>query len=193
MHRSTSPRIQLIAVAGAAVVLLGACTSAASPVTTFGPASSEPSATATALVTPEPTAPPTPTPVATPAPTPFIAGTVAAPRVIEVTMSDTFRFEPSEITVQAGETIRFELTNEGVIDHDFTIGDAEAQEHHAMEMMGGGMHHGSDANAALVGPGQTHDLTFTFGEPAEWLIGCHVPGHYEAGMKGLLHIVASMP
>lgn len=177
----------------ATVLVLAACTGTAAPAATFGPgATAAPVAAPTAA---QPTAAPTaaPTAVPTAAPTPFVAGTVDQPREIAVTMTDTFRFEPAAITVQAGETVKFVLTNAGVLDHDFTIGDAEAQEHHAMEMADGGMHHGGDLNAAMVMSGMSHDLVFTFdADPAEWLIGCHVSGHYEAGMNGTLQIVASM-
>lgn len=172
-----------------AVLLAAACTSATTPAVTFGPGESAgPSAEASSPATPEPTA----TPEQTAAATPFVAGTKAAPRKIAVAMSDAFAFEPADLSVQAGETVTFVVTNPGVIGHDFTIGDAQAQEDHAMEMMEGGMHHGADTNAIAVDAGKTVELTFTFGEPVEWLIGCHVPGHYEAGMKGVLHVVASM-
>lgn len=181
--------LPLGALLASAALLAAACTSAATPALTFGPGESAgPSAEATSPATPDPTATPEPTAAATP----FVAGTTAAPRKIAVTMTDAFRFDPADLTVQAGETVTFVLTNAGAIAHDFTIGDAEAQEHHAMEMMEGGMHMGADTNAIAVDAGKTAELTFTFGEPVEWLVGCHVPGHYEAGMKGALHIVASM-
>lgn len=185
--RST-PRGVLLA---SVVLLAGACTSLATPATTFGPGvSSGSTPDATAPTKPEPTSAQTPGP--TPAATTFLAGTAAAPRRIAVTMTDAFRFDPSDVTVQAGETVTFVLTNAGVIEHDFTIGDADAQERHALEMISGEMHHGVDPNALMVDAGSSGELTFTFGDPAEWLIGCHVAGHYDAGMQGKLHIVASL-
>lgn len=181
----------LIAVAA---LVVAACSGAAapSPSTTADPTGTPvPTATPTTEPTPEPiVAAPSPTP----GPTPFVDGTKAAPRTITVMMSDAFRFDPAAITVQSGETIRFVLVNTGVIPHDFTIGDAAAQQHHAEEMASGEMHHGGgEMNAVLVDPGTTAELVYQFGSPDAWLIGCHVPGHYDAGMHGTLTIVETMP
>jgi uncharacterized cupredoxin-like copper-binding protein len=109
-------------------------------------------------------------------------GTVDAPRTIEIAMTDQLRFDPDQITVKAGETIRFVVENPTPLEHDFTIGDEHAQAEHAAEMMDDhGMMH-DDPNAILVPPGETGELVYTFGEPGELLIGCHVGGHYDAGM-----------
>lgn len=37
--------------------------------------------------------------------------------------------------------------------------------------------------AATVDPGATEDLTATFDRTGTFIIGCHQPGHFEAGMK----------
>jgi uncharacterized cupredoxin-like copper-binding protein len=108
-------------------------------------------------------------------------GTSEAPRTIEMTMNDQLRFVPDRTTVAVGETIRFVVTNSGVLEHEFVIGDEHEQEEHAAEMMDGGMMH-DEANAMSVPAGETRELVFTFHEPGELLIGCHVDGHYDAGM-----------
>ena len=41
---------------------------------------------------------------------------------------------------------------------------------------------GESGDAVTVDPGETGDLTRRFDEPAEVMIGCHEPGHYESGM-----------
>src|SRR3546814_17559215 len=46
-----------------------------------------------------------------------------ATRTINVELGDTF-FKPTTIKVRAGETIRFLLTNSGVLPNDFNIGTA---------------------------------------------------------------------
>jgi uncharacterized cupredoxin-like copper-binding protein len=112
-------------------------------------------------------------------------GTSDAPRTIEVTMTDELRFDPEQITVSAGETIRFVVENPTTLEHEFVIGDEHEQEEHAAEMMGDGMMH-DESNAVAVGPGQTEELIYTFDEPGELLIGCHVDRHYEAGMRGTI-------
>ena len=54
--------------------------------------------------------------------------------------------------------------------------DAEGSEH-------GGGHGGGDEEALTVDPGETGELTHTFEESGSIEIGCHQPGHYNAGMK----------
>lgn len=43
-----------------------------------------------------------------------------ADRVIEIVTDDDFTITPSEMTIAVGETITFQVTNEGNIAHDFT-------------------------------------------------------------------------
>lgn len=186
-------RLASLAVISVVLTVIGAACTAAPSSTVAEPATPPISASPTVAPTPEPTPSAAPTPVPTPAPTPFVAGTTAAPRVISVAMVDPFRFEPATITVQAGETIEFQLENVSVIPHDFTLGDEMAQAHHEAEMASGDMHHDRDANAIMVEPGRSGTLTYTFGAAGELLIGCHVPGHYDAGMRGTVEILASVP
>lgn len=107
-------------------------------------------------------------------------------RTIEVEMVD-IAFEPESIEVAAGETVRFVFTNSGEVAHDAYIGDADAQNDHESEMRdaegGGHMGHGGDEDALTVEPGDTGELTHTFTESESLEIGCHQPGHYDAGMR----------
>ena len=41
-----------------------------------------------------------------------------------------------------------------------------------------------------VEPDETGEITHTFAEGDRLLIGCHEPGHYEAGMHGTITILA---
>ncbi len=45
----------------------------------------------------------------------------------------------------------------------------------------GGMDHGDD-DVLVVEPGEVGELTHTFDESGAVQLGCHEPGHYEAGM-----------
>jgi uncharacterized cupredoxin-like copper-binding protein len=91
-------------------------------------------------------------------------------------------FDPAEVEVARGETVRFVFTNEGSVPHDAVIGDQEAQREHAEEMAEGEMHH-TGGDALTLEPGESGELTYTFEEAGSVEIGCHQPGHYEAGMK----------
>ncbi len=117
-------------------------------------------------------------------------GAMATPdRTIEIVARD-IAFSVSEIAVSQGETIRFVIRNEGMIDHDFTIGDRTTQNAHReemMEMMMSGMMEGHAhevSNAVMIPPGETRELIWTFSEDQQIEFGCNVPGHYEAGMNG---------
>jgi uncharacterized cupredoxin-like copper-binding protein len=97
-------------------------------------------------------------------------------------MTDELRFEPAEFTVQAGEMVRFKVTNAGQTLHEFLIGDEAAQDEFETEMSeGDGMAHDTDAGVS-VEPGQTETFDYTFDEAGQLLAGCHEPGHYDSGM-----------
>ncbi|CAN5740130.1 cupredoxin family protein [soil metagenome] len=112
-------------------------------------------------------------------------------RSIVVIASDTMRYDPPEITVRPGETIRFEVKNDGKLRHEFMIGDATEQRTHA-EMMerDPGMVH-NDPNTITLEAGGGKILVWQFGEAGELEIGCHVPGHYEAGMLARVRVIAA--
>jgi uncharacterized cupredoxin-like copper-binding protein len=116
----------------------------------------------------------------------------AEARTVDVDMVDN-AYEPDTLTVEAGETVDFTFTNTGDVDHDAFIGDADAQMGHEEEMrtveeegdddMGDHMGGEDDEDAIVVEPGETGEIAYTFAEPGTMEIGCHEPGHYEAGMK----------
>jgi uncharacterized cupredoxin-like copper-binding protein len=111
-------------------------------------------------------------------------------RVIEVTQSDEMRFDPASIEVQAGETILFEISNTGQTPHEFVLGDADLQAEHEEEMAEmGEAAMSNEPNAIAVEPGETGTIVWTFTESGALEYGCHVPGHYQAGMVGELTVV----
>ncbi len=108
-----------------------------------------------------------------------------ADRVVEIQATDKLVFEPAELTVKAGETITFRIVNTGQIPHDFTLGDQTTQDEHEQAMTEmAGMTMPDEVNAMVVAAGETKELTWRFTEAGTFLIGCHQPGHYAAGMKG---------
>ncbi|MGQ0678317.1 MAG: cupredoxin domain-containing protein [Actinomycetota bacterium] len=101
-------------------------------------------------------------------------------RSVEIAMVDN-AFQPASLQVTKGETVRFVFRNAGSLAHDAVIGDEQAQQEHAETAEGGHAGHGGDA--LDLDPGQSGELIYTFKEAGELKIGCHEPGHYEAGMK----------
>jgi uncharacterized cupredoxin-like copper-binding protein len=98
------------------------------------------------------------------------------------------RFAPDPLTVKAGEPVTFIVTNTGLIVHEFFVGTEAEQADHAEEMATGAMAHGHDS-AVSVEPGKTSSLTMTFAKAGSILVGCHEPGHYNAGMKATLTVI----
>lgn len=105
-----------------------------------------------------------------------------ADRTVEIEMVD-IAFKPNQLSVKAGETIRFVFPNRGEIEHEAVIGDEEAQAAHKEGVHGGGYGGSKQAPRVEVFPGETGELTHTFEKPGQLLIGCHEPGHYDAGMR----------
>ena len=131
-----------------------------------------------------------------------------ATRTVEVVLKD-IAFEPKDLQVKAGETVRFVLINEGQLPHEFNLGDKAMHAEHQKEMLAmqgklftagmnhEGMEHGQmdhgvhghdGGNTVLVQPGQRAELTWTFRKSAPIEFACNVPGHYQAGMVGALTI-----
>jgi uncharacterized cupredoxin-like copper-binding protein len=174
-----TPRV-LAAVLPTALLLLACSGSGPASTPTHAPspwAAAAPSPTQTTAVIGSASASPSVAPSATP-----LTGEV------EVILSDAMRFSPDPITVKVGEEVTFVVKNEGLMVHEFVVGTEEEQSDHAAEMAEGGMSHGHD-NALSLTAGETGSLTMTFAEATSLLIGCHEPGHYEAGMKATLEVV----
>ena len=101
-----------------------------------------------------------------------------------------FKFIPSEIHIKAGKT-KFVMVNDGVSEHELVVYDASKRE--------------IVDKAEIAEDEKTIQTNILFevdhtprGQSAEsdvidlkvgsYVIGCHIPGHYEAGMKGTLDI-----
>jgi uncharacterized cupredoxin-like copper-binding protein len=122
--------------------------------------------------------------VATPSPSP-----TPLPTRIEVRLTDELKIEPVKMTVPAGTPVTFVVTNVGAAEHEFFIGDENAQAMHEQEMRDmGGMTH-DEADGIVLAGGETKELTHTFTQAGETLGGCHSAGHYAAGMKATITVV----
>ncbi len=116
-------------------------------------------------------------------------------REVDVVMKETddgeMIFEPAAINVAKGETIKFNLSNVGEIDHEFVLGDHHAIMEHKKEMEQASEMHGHDSpNAMRLAPGKHGHLTWSFVNDGTFEFACLIPGHYDAGMKGKLTVSA---
>ncbi|MBO0903716.1 cupredoxin domain-containing protein [Jiella sonneratiae] len=97
-------------------------------------------------------------------------------------------FEPSTVTVRAGEAVRFEIRNDGRTDHEFVPGDHAALMAHKAEMEAmPDMAHGAEG-ALRLAPGASGSLDLAFEAAGTFEFACLIPGHYEAGMHGVLTV-----
>ena len=118
---------------------------------------------------------------------PSAASPGAGAQTIEVKLTDALRMEPAEMTVKAGQPVTFKVTNSGVIDHEFHLGDEAAQTEQEEMMQSGQMVHDTPEGISLK-PGETRELTYTFATSGETIAGCHIAGHYAGGMKAAITV-----
>ena len=125
-------------------------------------------------------------------------------RTIEIKMYDHY-YEPKEIKIKKGETIKFIVHNYGELVHEFNIATKEMHIKHQPEMMkmveneilladridkkkmkemakkDHSMGH-PHSNSVLLEPNQSAELIWKFSTDTNLEAACNVPGHYESGM-----------
>ena len=125
-------------------------------------------------------------------------------RTIEIKMYDNY-YEPKEIKIKKGETIKFIVHNYGELVHEFNIATKEMHIKHQPEMMkmveneilladridkkkmkemakkDHSMGH-SHSNSVLLEPNQSAELIWKFSTDINLEAACNVPGHYQSGM-----------
>jgi uncharacterized cupredoxin-like copper-binding protein len=90
-------------------------------------------------------------------------------------------FRPEKLTVEEGTTVTFVIRNTDPIDHEFILGDEEVQRIHEL---GTEAHHGAKPGEVSIPAEAERTTTYTFEEIGTLIYGCHLPGHYDYGMKG---------
>lgn len=109
-------------------------------------------------------------------------------RTVAIEMSDRMRFTPAELDVRQGDTVRFVVTNSGKVMHEMVIGTGKDLAEHAELMKKYPNMAHEDDYMVHVAPGKTGEIVWQFTRPGEFQFGCLVPGHYEAGMVGRIHV-----
>ncbi len=93
---------------------------------------------------------------------------------------DHSRFSPDRYKFEAGTTIEFVIHNDDPIDHEFILGDTSVQDRHER---GTHAQHEAIPGEISVPAGATVSTTYDFTEPGKLIIGCHLPAHYDYGMR----------
>ena len=114
-----------------------------------------------------------------------------ADRVIEIDI-DGMSFVPDRLEVSRGETVAFVVNNPDDIIHELFVGTEQDQRAHRAQHLGA-----AEADQILIphlGYGIYVDargsgvLTYHFAQAGEFMIGCHLPGHWEAGMVAYITV-----
>lgn len=108
----------------------------------------------------------------------------ARARVVQIIMNDTMRFAPSTLTINQGETVEFIVRNAGQLKHEIMLGTQEELVAHAALMVKFPEMEHDDPNGVSLDPGKSGRFRWTFTRPGNFLYGCLIGGHYEAGMRG---------
>jgi uncharacterized cupredoxin-like copper-binding protein len=96
------------------------------------------------------------------------------------------RFEPDRITVLAGTDVRFVVTNDDPINHELIIGDDDVHARHESGTEAAHPPVPGEVSVPALGSGTT---SYRFDEPGRVLFACHLPGHFEYGMSGVVDVV----
>ena len=111
-----------------------------------------------------------------------------ASKTVKVDMTDNMRFSFANIAVKQGETVRFVVSNSGKVKHEMVLGtEAELKEHAELMQKNPGMEH-ADENMVTVEPGKTGEIIWQFTRAGKVEFACLQPGHFEAGMKGIVTV-----
>ncbi len=105
-------------------------------------------------------------------------------RTVDVEMNDKMRFNPADIRVKRGETIRFTVKNTRQLKHEMVLGTRKELKEHAESMKKFPEMEHADPNHLSVEPGKTGEMIWQFTKSGTFDFACLQPGHFEAGMMG---------
>lgn len=121
--------------------------------------------------------------------TPGVATKVT--RTIVVDMKDDMRFHSSVFSVKQGETIRFVAKNSGKVKHEMVLGTQKDLQDHADQMKKNPEMEHAEPNMVTVDPGKSGEIIWQFTSAGKVDFACLQPGHFDAGMKGLVNVASS--
>ena len=122
---------------------------------------------------------------ASPVPAPSALGPEPVTVVVEVEHS---RFATPPLSVVEGTPVRFVVVNRDPINHELIVGPSEVHDRHRD---GTERKHEAVPGEVSVPALQRGVTTYTFDEPGTVEFACHLPGHYDYGMRDEIEVVAS--
>jgi uncharacterized cupredoxin-like copper-binding protein len=114
----------------------------------------------------------------------------AVTRTIEITMLDTMRFVPDQLTIKQDEVVRLRVKNSGKVMHELVIGTKQELDTHAELMKKNPNMEHDEPYMAHVSPGKSADIIWNFNRAGQFDFACLLPGHYSAGMVGKINVMS---
>ena len=108
-------------------------------------------------------------------------------RIVQIAMGERdgkMQFIPDRIEIRRGEQVKFQLRNNGALDHELVLATLEENLKHAIEMQKNPDMEHDDPNAKRLAPKKTGEIVWAFTKAGEFDFSCLIPGHREAGMTG---------
>jgi uncharacterized cupredoxin-like copper-binding protein len=108
-------------------------------------------------------------------------------RVVKVSMREgdgKMEFVPATLEIKRGEQIRFVISNDGELPHEFVLASTEDNLKHAAIMQKYPDMEHDDPNGKTVQPKAASELMWLFSKRGQFEFACLIPGHREAGMTG---------
>lgn len=108
-------------------------------------------------------------------------------RLVQIAMGEKdgkMHFIPNRIEIRRGEQIKFQLRNNGEVDHELVLATLAENLKHAIEMQKNPDMEHDDPNAKRLAPKKTGEIVWAFTKAGEFDFSCLIPGHREAGMTG---------
>ena len=109
-------------------------------------------------------------------------------RTITIEMNDSMRYSPADLQVKQGETIRFVVKNVGKVKHELSLGTQKDLMEHLEQMKKFPDMEHDEPNKITLAPGKQGEIIWQFTKAGPVNFACLMPGHYEAGMKGVVRV-----
>ncbi len=108
-------------------------------------------------------------------------------RTVQVSMHEgdgTMGYSLKSLDVKRGEQIKFIITNDGALAHEFILANEKDNLKHAALMQKFPDMQHDDPNGKSVEPSAKSEILWRFSKPGTFEYACLIPGHREAGMVG---------
>ena len=102
-------------------------------------------------------------------------------------------YTPDKIEVRRGEQIRFVIKNEGELAHEFLLDSFEGNAKHKSQMEKNPTMEHDEPNGTRLETKKAGEILWVFDKVGAFEFACLIPGHYEAGMKGVVTVVDAKP